>query len=64
MSGAASSGDVGPPTGECQPSERQPSEGQPSLRSLRGLGGLNVLMADVRDGETAHHADRTGPVAA
>ncbi len=26
------------------------SEGQPSARSLRGLGGINLLMADVRDG--------------
>ena len=31
-------------------SEQGPQQGQPSARSLRGLDGINFLMADVRDG--------------
>ncbi len=37
--------------GASQPEDNRTAEGcQPSARSIRGLDGINFLMADVRDG--------------
>jgi len=47
----ATSRDAGTQAAEdCRPTDGQSGDDQPSARSLRGLDGLNFLMADVRDG--------------